>query len=144
MRAAAGLPLWVLPFEVLVTSAGTALIQLIQDSTSVHSIKARSAAAASAAAAAATASSSSAASASPRTPNRAAAAAANAAAAAAAAGSSSVSLSEHFFAKWRRGSVECLAAQRRFVESLAAYSLVTYLLQVNEATLFFLPTVAHS
>jgi hypothetical protein len=119
--AAAGLPVWVLPFEVLVTSAGTALIQLIPDSTSVHSIKARSAAAASAAAAA---TSSSAATASPRVTS---------ATAGAAAGSSSsgVSLSEHFFAKWRRGSPECLAAQRRFVESLAAYSLITYLLQVR-------------
>ncbi|WIA13888.1 hypothetical protein OEZ85_002460 [Tetradesmus obliquus] len=124
--AAAGLPLWVLPFEVLVTSAGTALIQLIPDSTSVHSIKQRSAAAAAtaaAAAAAASAASDSAATASP---------AAGAAAAAAGSSSGGVSLSEHFFAKWRRGSPECLAAQRRFVESLAAYSLVTYLLQVKD------------
>jgi phosphatidylinositol 4-kinase len=118
--AAAGLPLYVLPFDVLVTSAGTALIQLIPDSTSIHSVKARSAAAAAAAAA-----EEAAAAASPRTPNRAAAATA-----AAAAASCDVSLSQHFFAKWRRGSAECLAAQRRFVESLAAYSLVMYLLQV--------------
>uniref|UniRef100_A0A383W900 PI3K/PI4K catalytic domain-containing protein n=1 Tax=Tetradesmus obliquus TaxID=3088 RepID=A0A383W900_TETOB len=120
--AAAGLPLWVLPFEVLVTSAGTALIQLIPDSTSVHSIKQRSAAAAANAAAAAAASSAASNGAATTSP------------AAAAAGSSSggVSLSEHFFSKWRRGSLECLAAQRRFVESLAAYSLVTYLLQVKD------------
>ena len=40
--AAAGLPLWVYPFEVLVTSNNTALIELIPDATSIHSIKARS------------------------------------------------------------------------------------------------------
>jgi hypothetical protein len=44
-----------------------------------------------------------------------------------------VSLSEHFFAKWPRGSPECLAAQRRFVESLAGYSLIMHLLQVRAA-----------
>jgi hypothetical protein len=120
----------VLPFDVLVTSAGTALIQLIPDSTSIHSIKARSAAAAAAAAA-----EEAAAAASPRTPSRAATADA---AAAAAAASGDVSLSQHFFAKWRRGTAECLAAQRRFVESLAAYSLVMYLLQVHLAGFLFL------
>ena len=39
-------------------------------------------------------------------------------------------LSDHFFAKFVRGSPECVAAQRRFTESLAAYSIITYLLQV--------------
>ena len=38
--------------------------------------------------------------------------------------------SDHFFAKFVRGSAECVAAQRRFTESLAAYSIITYLLQV--------------
>lgn len=105
--AAAGLPLWVRHFEVLVTSNNTALIELIPDATSIHSIKARS---------------SSMAAAKVGTPHG---------------GSSSggvsgtVSLSDHFFAKWQRGSAECIAAQRRFVESLAGYSLITYLLQVS-------------
>ena len=39
--------------------------------------------------------------------------------------------SDHFFAKFVRGSAECAAAQRRFTESLAAYSIITYLLQVG-------------
>lgn len=38
--------------------------------------------------------------------------------------------SDHFFAKFVRGSPECVAAQRKLTESLAAYSLITYLLQV--------------
>ena len=41
------------------------------------------------------------------------------------------SLSDHFFAKFRRGSQECKAAQRAFAESMAAYSLVCYLLQIK-------------
>lgn len=139
--AAAGLPLWVLPFEVLVTSSGTALIQLIPDATSVHSIKAHSVNTSSSSSATASATGT------PRSPRpaprpvgvpgaralqSAAAAAAGAAGAPVPPGASGcVSLSEHFFAKWERGSPECLAAQRRFVESLAGYSLITYLLQVR-------------
>lgn len=41
------------------------------------------------------------------------------------------SLSDHFFAKFQRGSQECKAAQRAFAESMAAYSLVCYLLQIK-------------
>ena len=41
------------------------------------------------------------------------------------------SLSDHFFAKFRRGSQECKAAQRAFAESMAAYSLVCYFLQIK-------------
>ncbi len=41
------------------------------------------------------------------------------------------SFSDHFFAKFGRGMPECLAAQRKFTESLAAYSIITYLLQVR-------------
>ncbi|PNH10748.1 Phosphatidylinositol 4-kinase beta 1 [Tetrabaena socialis] len=43
------------------------------------------------------------------------------------------SLSDHFFAKFGRpGSAGCTAAQRRFTESLAAYSLICYLLQIKD------------
>lgn len=45
------------------------------------------------------------------------------------------SLSDHFFAKFGRGSVECKAAQRAFAESMAAYSLVCYFLQIKVAPL---------
>ena len=41
-------------------------------------------------------------------------------------------LSDHFFSKFVRSSPECLAAQRRFTESLAAYSIITYLLQIKD------------
>jgi len=80
------LPLWVEPYEVLVTSNRTALIEFIPDTLSVHTIKHRS--------------------------------------------TSGTTLSQHFFDKYIRGTPECAAAQRNFVESLAAYSLITYLLQV--------------
>ena len=43
----------------------------------------------------------------------------------------SASLSDHFFAKFRRGSQECKDAQRAFAESMAAYSLVCYFLQIK-------------
>lgn len=39
----AQLPLWLRPYEVLVTSNRTALIELIPDSLSIHTIKAKSA-----------------------------------------------------------------------------------------------------
>jgi hypothetical protein len=45
-------------------------------------------------------------------------------------GGGQANLADFFFARWRRGTPECLAAQRRFVESLAGYSLATYFLQV--------------
>jgi phosphatidylinositol kinase/protein kinase (PI-3 family) len=37
----AGLPLWLRPYEVIVTSAYTALIETIPDTASIHSIKSR-------------------------------------------------------------------------------------------------------
>lgn len=126
------------------TSAGTALIQLIPDAASVHSVKARTddAAATAAAAAAAAAVVPGAAPASAVTTTTAAATAVpgGVAACSTAPGigggalggvSGVVSLSQHFFARWKRGTSECAAAQRRFTESLAAYSLVTMLLQVG-------------
>lgn len=86
--AAAGLPLWVYPFQLLVTSNTTALMEVITDATSLHTIKARS--------------------------------------------PPGTSLSQHFFDLWGPpGSSECSAAQRRFAESLAGYSLLCYLLQVS-------------
>lgn len=40
----AGLPLWLRPYEVLVTSSRTALIETITDAISIHAVKSRSAA----------------------------------------------------------------------------------------------------
>jgi phosphatidylinositol 4-kinase len=102
--SSAGLPLWVRPFELLVTSNTTALMEVIPDAFSVHSIKARSAAAAAEAGGGA----------------------------AAGVGWSGSSLTAHFFDMWGPvGSARCSAAQRRFTESLAGYSLLSYLLQVR-------------
>ena len=53
------------------------------------------------------------------------------------------SLSDHFFAKFRRGSVECKAAQRAFAESMAAYSLVCYFLQIKVGPFVMQHTVSH-
>lgn len=44
------------------------------------------------------------------------------------------SLADHFFAKFGRGTPACQAAQRTFAESMAAYSLVCYLLQIKART----------
>ncbi|GBF94502.1 phosphatidylinositol 4-kinase beta [Raphidocelis subcapitata] len=84
----AGLPLWVRPFDVLVTSDDTALIELVPDALSIHTVKARS--------------------------------------------PPGSSLADYFLRRWGAGTPELAAAQRRFTESLAAYSLITHLLQVKD------------
>ncbi|XVF58768.1 hypothetical protein PTKIN_Ptkin07bG0092900 [Pterospermum kingtungense] len=84
----AGLPLWLRPYEVLVTSSYTALIETIPDTASLHSIKSRY-------------------------PNIS-------------------SLREFFAAKYQENSPSFKLAQRNFVESMAGYSLVCYLLQVKD------------
>ncbi|KAL0332670.1 UNVERIFIED_CONTAM: Phosphatidylinositol 4-kinase beta 1 [Sesamum calycinum] len=84
----AGLPLWLRPYEVLVTSSYTALIETIPDTASIHSIKSRF-------------------------PNIS-------------------SLRDFFDAKYQENSPSFKLAQRNFVESMAGYSLVCYLLQVKD------------
>ncbi|GMP25366.1 hypothetical protein CsSME_00002272 [Camellia sinensis var. sinensis] len=84
----AGLPLWLRPNEVLVTSSYTALIETITDTASLHSIKSRF-------------------------PNI-------------------TSLRDFFVAKYLENSPSFKLAQRNFVESMAGYSLVCYLLQVKD------------
>lgn len=84
----AGLPLWLRPYEVLVTSSYTALIETIPDTASLHSIKSRF-------------------------PNI-------------------TSLRDFFVAKYLENSPSFKLAQRNFVESMAGYSLVCYLLQVKD------------
>ncbi|XP_031280794.1 phosphatidylinositol 4-kinase beta 1-like [Pistacia vera] len=84
----AGLPLWLRPYEVLVTSSYTALIETIPDTASLHSIKSRY-------------------------PNI-------------------TSLRDFFVAKYQENSPSFKLAQRNFVESMAGYSLVCYLLQVKD------------
>jgi phosphatidylinositol 4-kinase len=84
----AGLPLWLRPYEVLVTSSYTALIETIPDTASIHSIKSRF-------------------------PNI-------------------KSLRDFFIAKYQEDSPNFKLAQRNFVESMAGYSLVCYLLQVKD------------
>lgn len=84
----AGLPLWLRPYEVLVTSSYTALIETIPDTASLHSIKSRF-------------------------PNI-------------------TSLRDFFVAKYKENSQSFKLAQRNFVESMAGYSLVCYLLQVKD------------
>lgn len=84
----AGLPLWLRPYEVLVTSSYTALIETIPDTASLHSIKSRY-------------------------PDIA-------------------SLRDFFVAKYQENSPSFKLAQRNFVESMAGYSLVCYLLQVKD------------
>ncbi|PPS13313.1 hypothetical protein GOBAR_AA07326 [Gossypium barbadense] len=84
----AGLPLWLRPYEVLVTSSYTALIETIPDTASLHSIKSRY--------------------------------------------PYLSSLREFFAAKYQENSPSFKLAQRNFVESMAGYSLVCYLLQVKD------------
>jgi len=42
VRQEAGLPLWLKPYEVLVTSNRTSLIELVPNTLSIHAIKAKS------------------------------------------------------------------------------------------------------
>ncbi|KAL9233341.1 hypothetical protein vseg_008358 [Gypsophila vaccaria] len=84
----AGLPLWLRPYEVLVTSSYTALIETIPDTASIHSIKSRY--------------------------------------------SNITSLRDFFNAKYQENSPSFKLAQRNFVESMAGYSLVCYLLQIKD------------
>ncbi|KAF9612193.1 hypothetical protein IFM89_038451 [Coptis chinensis] len=84
----AGLPLWLRPYEVLVTSSYTALIETIPDTASIHSIKSRF--------------------------------------------PSITSLRDFFIAKYQENSPSFKLAQRNFVESMAGYSILCYLLQVKD------------
>ncbi|KAJ3671639.1 hypothetical protein LUZ60_007718 [Juncus effusus] len=84
----AGLPLWLRPYEVLVTSSYTALIETIPDTASIHSIKSRF-------------------------PNIS-------------------SLRDYYIAKYGENSQNFKLAQRNFVESMAGYSILSYLLQVKD------------
>ncbi|RWR92812.1 phosphatidylinositol 4-kinase beta 1 isoform X2 [Cinnamomum micranthum f. kanehirae] len=84
----AGLPLWLRPYEVLVTSSYTALIETIPDTASIHAIKSRF-------------------------PNI-------------------TSLRDFFIAKYEENSPNFKLAQRNFVESMAGYSILCYLLQVKD------------
>nr|PNR53857.1 hypothetical protein PHYPA_007532 [Physcomitrium patens] len=84
----AGLPLWLRPYEVLVTSSHTALIETIYDTASIHSIKSRN--------------------------------------------SDVTSLRDFFCKKYVEGSPAFKLAQRNFVESMAGYSILCYILQVKD------------
>ncbi|KAL2621684.1 hypothetical protein R1flu_001889 [Riccia fluitans] len=84
----AGLPLWLRPYEVLVTSSHTALIETIPDTASIHAIKSRN--------------------------------------------SKLSSLREFFCNKYIEKSPEFILAQRNFVESMAGYSILCYMLQVKD------------
>ncbi|XP_043719889.1 phosphatidylinositol 4-kinase beta 2-like isoform X2 [Telopea speciosissima] len=84
----AGLPLWLRPYEVLVTSSYTALIETIPDTASLHSIKSRF--------------------------------------------PTISSLRDFFVAKYQENSPSFKLAQRNFVESMAGYSILCYLLQVKD------------
>eukprot|EP00963_Diacronema_lutheri_P012856 scaffold2044_cov305-Pavlova_lutheri.AAC.6 len=82
----AGLPLWVRPYEVLVTSSHTALIETVPDAISIHSLKSKWRG----------------------------------------------ELRSFFVARYGAGTQALQDAQRKFVESMAGYSLVCYLLQVKD------------
>ena len=84
----AGLPLWVRPYQVLVTSGLSSFIETVPNALSIHAIKARS--------------------------------------------PQGTSLRDHFAALYIEGSAEFRTAQRNFVESLAAASIISYLLQLKD------------
>lgn len=87
--AEAGLPLWLRPYEVLVTSNLTALIEMVPNAPSIHNVKSSFA-------------------------------------------SQDMSLRDHFVSKYGENTPEFEVAQKNFVESMAAYSLVCYLLQIRD------------
>ncbi|KAJ7567998.1 hypothetical protein O6H91_01G014900 [Diphasiastrum complanatum] len=84
----AGAPLWLRPYEILVTSSLTALIETIPDTASIHAIKKRF----------------------PQIS----------------------SLREFFSLKYGNDSPLFHLAQKNFVESMAGYSIVSYILQVKD------------
>lgn len=84
----AGLPLWLRPYEILVTSTHSSLIEAVPDAPSIHSAKSRM----------------------PR----------------------GTSLRGHFVNRYGKGTPAFRAAQRNFVESMAAYSIVTFVLQLKD------------
>jgi hypothetical protein len=87
--AEAQLPVWLRPYEVLVTSNRTALIEMVPNAPSIHAIKSK------------------------RPPG--------------------TSLRDHFVAEFGgEGSPTFKKAQRNFVESMAGYSLLCYLLQIRD------------
>jgi len=84
----AGLPLYVRPYQVLVTSSHSALIEVVPDAMSIHSVKATM--------------------------------------------PPGASLADWFFQRWHKGTPECQRAQRNFCESMAAYSVIMYILQAKD------------
>lgn len=83
------LPLWLRPYEVLVTSDRTALIEFVPNTASIHAIKSKS--------------------------------------------PPGSTLRDHYLACFGPlGTPEWSAAQRAFVESMAAYSIVSYILQIKD------------
>lgn len=85
----AGLPLWLRPYEVLVTSNLTALIEMVPNAPSIHQVKSSFS-------------------------------------------NQNKSLKDHFMIMYGRNTPEFELAQNNFVESMAAYSLVCYLLQIRD------------
>ena len=86
--AEAGLPLWLRPFEVLITGSHSALIEYIKDAPSVHTLKK--------------------------------------------AYPAGTSLVDIFRSRYGRDTPAFRAAQRAFVESMAGYSIASYILQLKD------------
>jgi phosphatidylinositol 4-kinase B len=84
----AALPLWLRPYEVLVTSNRTAVIEMVPNAPSIHAIKAAS--------------------------------------------PPGTSLRAHMGARHGEGTAELRRAQRCFAESMAAYSIICYLMQIKD------------